>query len=294
MASTFRASARRRSASSSVSAPIRSAVSSIRPANRSTRSFTRTRRTFAVTLTLCVCSMMSVCRRAVFGAQAEATARLATMAAAVHHHRGLAALVSLIDAPSSCNGGPRPSRTTRLPSAEQDRCRPSSMVEPAPMLPPRSPGPRHVVTGQPSWWLAAGGAGSHLGPCLAPEGPARHTRGGGSMSAAGHDPLPRRRFLGLSAAGTLGALGDLGLLGGLPPVPAQDARVDPARVRLRPEIEPLVRLLEETPQERVLEELGARIRRGLGYPDALAALLLAGVRNIQPRPVGFKFHAVLV
>src|SRR4030095_15347361 len=25
-----------------------------------------------------------------------------------------------------------------------------------------------------------------------------------------------------------------------------------------------------------------------------AALLLAGVRNIQPRPVGFKFHAVLV
>ncbi|MGC4054570.1 MAG: hypothetical protein QM757_36285 [Paludibaculum sp.] len=26
----------------------------------------------------------------------------------------------------------------------------------------------------------------------------------------------------------------------------------------------------------------------------LAALLLAGVRNIQPRPVGFKFHAVLV
>jgi hypothetical protein len=114
------------------------------------------------------------------------------------------------------------------------------------------------------------------------------------MKATGPGPLARRRFLGLSAAGTLAALGDLGLPRGLPPVSAADARVDPARVQLRPEIEPLVRLLEETPWERVLEELGARIRRGLAYPEALAALLLAGVRNIQPRPVGFKFHAVLV
>ena len=30
------------------------------------------------------------------------------------------------------------------------------------------------------------------------------------------------------------------------------------------------------------------------YREVLTALLLAGVRNIQPRPVGFKFHAVLV
>ena len=32
--------------------------------------------------------------------------------------------------------------------------------------------------------------------------------------------LPRRRFLGLSAAGTLAAIGDLGLLANLPPVPS--------------------------------------------------------------------------
>ncbi len=38
-----------------------------------------------------------------------------------------------------------------------------------------------------------------------------------------------------------------------------------------------------------------RIHAGLSYQDVLAALLLAGVRNVQPRPsVGFKFHAVLV
>ncbi len=32
----------------------------------------------------------------------------------------------------------------------------------------------------------------------------------------------------------------------------------------------------------------------LTYQELLAALLLAGVRNINPQPVGFKFHAVLV
>src|SRR5687768_5506461 len=109
--------------------------------------------------------------------------------------------------------------------------------------------------------------------------------------------LPRRRFLGLSAAGTVAALGDLALLAHLPEVSAVQAQVTPERVRLSPEIEPLVRLLEDTPRERVLEELGARIRHrrhGLPYPELVAALLLAGVRNIQPRPVGFKFHAVLV
>jgi hypothetical protein len=39
-----------------------------------------------------------------------------------------------------------------------------------------------------------------------------------------------------------------------------------------------------------------RINSGkLRYQEVLAALLLAGVRNVQPRPsVGFKFHAVLV
>src|SRR5207247_3329183 len=65
-------------------------------------------------------------------------------------------------------------------------------------------------------------------------------------------------------------------------------------VRFNPEIEPLVRFLEDTPREGLLEEVGAKIKRGLSYRDLLAALLLAGVRNIQPRPVGFKFHAVLV
>jgi hypothetical protein len=98
------------------------------------------------------------------------------------------------------------------------------------------------------------------------------------------------------AAGTtaLAGLGDLGFLAQLQPVSAAEARPDPARVQLDAEIEPLVRLLEDTPRERVLEEVAARLRRGVTYRELLAALLLAGVRNIEPRPVGFKFHAVLV
>jgi hypothetical protein len=105
----------------------------------------------------------------------------------------------------------------------------------------------------------------------------------------------RRQFLRTSAATTacLG-LGDLGFLSSLPRVSAAEAAVPPQAVRFGPEIEPLVRLLEDTPRDRLLEEVAARIRRGLTYREVLTALLLAGVRNIQPRPVGFKFHSVLV
>jgi len=101
----------------------------------------------------------------------------------------------------------------------------------------------------------------------------------------------RRLFLQSAALG----VGGLAFLDGLPAVAADDAKVNPNLVRLDSDIEPLVRLLEETPRERLLEEVGSRVKKGLPYRDVLAALLLAGVRNIQPRPnVGFKFHAVLV
>src|SRR5215210_3512025 len=108
--------------------------------------------------------------------------------------------------------------------------------------------------------------------------------------------IARRSFLRTAVAGSgaLAALGNLGFLSRLPSVSAQEAALDPRTVRFHPDIEPLVRLLEDTSRERVLEEVAARIHRGLNYREVLAALLLAGVRNIQPRPVGFKFHAVLV
>ncbi|MSU20107.1 MAG: hypothetical protein EXS30_01780 [Pedosphaera sp.] len=108
-------------------------------------------------------------------------------------------------------------------------------------------------------------------------------------------PLTRRTFLQTAAAsGGIIGLGDLAFLSRLPKVTAAEARLDPKIVQFHPELEPLIRLLEESPRERLLEEVGSRIQRGLSYRELLAALLLAGVRNIQPRPVGFKFHAVLV
>jgi hypothetical protein len=109
-------------------------------------------------------------------------------------------------------------------------------------------------------------------------------------------PTSRRGFLRTTAAGgALAGFGDLGFLKQLNPVSAAEAQPDPKIVRLNPEIEPLVKLLEETPRDKLLEKVGGKIRTGTTYREVLAALLLAGVRNIQPRPaVGFKFHAVLV
>ncbi len=105
----------------------------------------------------------------------------------------------------------------------------------------------------------------------------------------------RRSFLKTATgSGALAAFGDLGFLASLPSVSAAEAKLPPKMVSFDTEIEPLVRLLEETPRERVLEEFGSRVRLGLSYREVLAALLLAGVRSVQPRPVGFKFHAVLV
>ncbi len=107
--------------------------------------------------------------------------------------------------------------------------------------------------------------------------------------------MKRRTFLRTAVGvGSLASLGDLGFLAQLPSVSAAEAKAEPKLVRLHAEIEPLVRLLENTSREKVLEEVASRIKRGTTYREVLAALLLAGVRNIQPRPVGFKFHAVLV
>lgn len=107
--------------------------------------------------------------------------------------------------------------------------------------------------------------------------------------------MNRRSFIGRSAAaGVAAAVGDLAFLSQLPRVSAAEAKLPAKLVQLHPDIEGLVRLLETTSRERVLEEVASKIKRGTSYREILAALQLAGVRNIQPRPVGFKFHAVLV
>ncbi|MBN83540.1 MAG: hypothetical protein CMJ70_25695 [Planctomycetaceae bacterium] len=66
------------------------------------------------------------------------------------------------------------------------------------------------------------------------------------------------------------------------------------RVTLREDIRPLVQLIENTPRDRCFERIAEQLRRGLPYRDFLAALYLAGIRNVNPQPPGFKFHCVFV
>jgi hypothetical protein len=96
---------------------------------------------------------------------------------------------------------------------------------------------------------------------------------------------------GISRAGALAALGDAALLR-LSPLFAADAEVTPQMVQLRPEIEPLVRLIENTPREKCFEMMARELRGGRSYREFLAALFLAGIRNVNPQPPGFKFHCV--
>jgi hypothetical protein len=108
-------------------------------------------------------------------------------------------------------------------------------------------------------------------------------------------PLSRREFVGGAlTAGTLAGIGDFGFLTGLHPVAADEAKPNKDKVQLTPDMEPLVRLIEETPRDKLLESVAEKVKKGTSYQQLLAAVLLAGVRGIKPRPVGFKFHAVLV
>jgi hypothetical protein len=108
-------------------------------------------------------------------------------------------------------------------------------------------------------------------------------------------PLHRRQFMTKSAQlGAIAGLGDFNFMGSLPPLSAAETQVQPPMVQLSADIEPVVRLIEDTARDHLLEAVAQKIRGGTSYHDLLAALMLAGVRGIKPRPVGFQFHAVLV
>ncbi|HYZ83044.1 MAG TPA: hypothetical protein VE621_01500 [Bryobacteraceae bacterium] len=73
-----------------------------------------------------------------------------------------------------------------------------------------------------------------------------------------------------------------------------EAQVTPDLVRFHPELEPLVVLIERTPRERCAEVIVEQFRSGVSYRQAMAALFLAGIRNINPQPPGFALHCVFV
>lgn len=100
----------------------------------------------------------------------------------------------------------------------------------------------------------------------------------------------RRDFL---ESTTLAGAG-FAFLGKLPAISAQDVQPQRNLTAVASDLEPLVRLIEDTPRARLIEVAVERIRQGTTYTELLGAAMLAGVRGIRPRPVGFKFHCVLV
>jgi hypothetical protein len=107
-------------------------------------------------------------------------------------------------------------------------------------------------------------------------------------------PFSRRLFMSRSAQVGC-ALASSSLVSGLSHLSADETSLAPGAVQFDPDTESLVRLIEDTSRDQLLEVIAGRIHEGLSYQKLLAGLFLAGIRNVQPRPaVGFKFHAVLV
>jgi hypothetical protein len=102
----------------------------------------------------------------------------------------------------------------------------------------------------------------------------------------------RRDVLQISAG--MGVLGGLGSIGELGRTLAAQADVGPDLVRLSPDIEPIVRIIEDTPRERICEAAAELFRSGIDYRQFMAALYLAGIRNVDSRSSGSRFHCVYV
>jgi hypothetical protein len=99
----------------------------------------------------------------------------------------------------------------------------------------------------------------------------------------------RRRVLQtMTGAAALGLpdvplLGKLGVFGAEPP---------PATMRFGPDIEPIVRLIEETPRDRCIAVFLDQLRHGLPYRRFLAAVFFAGIRRYHSHHDVYKIHSV--
>src|SRR5665213_1528412 len=65
----------------------------------------------------------------------------------------------------------------------------------------------------------------------------------------------------------------------------------PDRIEYTPDIEPLVRLIEETPREKCVTAIIERMRGGMTYRQFFAAAFLAAVRKQNSHHAVFLMHA---
>ncbi len=99
----------------------------------------------------------------------------------------------------------------------------------------------------------------------------------------------RRHFLHTVAGTASLGLVDVSWLRGLT---ACGAEPPPDIVRFGSEIEPIVRLIEETPRDRCVPVFIDQLRRGLPYRRFLAAAFFAGVRKTHSHHDVYKIHSV--
>ena len=83
----------------------------------------------------------------------------------------------------------------------------------------------------------------------------------------------RRRFLQAATVGGFSALGSIARM------QAGEAAPAPDPLRFGPDLEPIVRLIEETPREKCVAVLAGQLRAGLPYRRFSAAIFLAALRK---------------
>jgi hypothetical protein len=104
-------------------------------------------------------------------------------------------------------------------------------------------------------------------------------------------PSTRRGFLKtIGGTATLG-LADLTTLAGLRAFADEKAPV-PATVRFGPEIETIVRLIEETPRADCVRVLIEQLQKGLPYRRLLAGVFFAGIRRVNSYHDVYKIQPV--
>ena len=99
----------------------------------------------------------------------------------------------------------------------------------------------------------------------------------------------RRRFLSAVAGTAAFGLADVPSLSGLAALAAERPT---DKVRFGSDIEPIVRLIEETPRERCVPVFIDQLRRGLPYRRFLAAAFFAGIRKTRSHHDVYKIHSV--
>lgn len=104
-------------------------------------------------------------------------------------------------------------------------------------------------------------------------------------------PLNRRKFLAASSAVVAPATSGAGFLASLSRLAAAEVAFDPAAVSVDGELTSLVRLILETPRERIVEVFVRKLEADLSYQQLLSALFLAAIQHGDPHQIAQVYSA---